>query len=1242
MGHNPSFSARCRSARARWQNGGGEEKSQIAASQKKFIKQPRPMRKNILTAAALLIGVMTGSAAVTVQGWWHLDSSQPITDSSGNNRTFGSAYSTAPATGGQFAGLVVNNGAGGPLDGTGWISTQCVQVGVGVGGKRQSAMWGIGYNPPADNYGIEIWVFPQGNGIAGGSGGWIFSSGQGGGVALRINNPSGSPDFDGTQYIDAFVLGGTATIGSQAIIDTNKWMHLAIVSSAGVLTFYTNGVPCGDSLTSGATTPAGDVYIGTPSDNQAYYGYLDEARMFTFAAGAFSTNDLLLRAAGPNIVVQPQPNVYVWSGGAAPFSLSASFDFSVQYQWRRGGIPQSGATQSSYLLPVVAPADSGSTFDCVVTSGGIAVTSSVAQLTVIVPNASDVAAYRNVVQAEPSLKAYFPVDNDTGITLTNVADATRLHDGTLELNATYDGRTNAAFGQRALSLNADGDVQIPNNPAFEFASGFGTIEGLVYLSETLSTDPTIFAEANDGGLGSYYAIRASANGNSLLYDNFNGVDPQLSWPVPGGLLGKLSHVAVVIDNLTNVTAYVNGQNLGTGAQSLAGFGSAGQGSPAWIGSMGTSVTDNRWAGTIDELAVYGSALSQDTIQIHYSTLVYGTNTAGPSIVSQPPSKTVFAGASPVLQVRAAGTLPLSYQWTTNSVAIPGATSPALALSNVTTTATYGLTVKNAYGTTNTSVVLTVAAPPPGYTATLMTDHPTALWRLGDGSGQPALDSAGFNDGAYNASGVTYGAASIPGEAGTAVTLDGAAGRAIAPYTPVLNPNGPLTVEFWAKLNSYGFWVPVSSMNRPARDGGYEFYLDGNAVGYEWHSAPGGYAVLTADFTAPTVGVWYHLAGIYDGTNYLLYINGNPAGLYIDNPNLEEGGALPAANLVKGFYIGSRSDDTHYWNGTMADVAFYNYALTQEQVRKHVFAGLALPIQMALAQNPNVVVDSQPAGAPHGGINGPLGTNAATWVASISDGTRTRTGVMQFSGTAGNQITLAANPDFGSPVGTIMFWMKSAGTVPPGSEGAILFDRRLDLTSSITDFGSAGDVIVQHDDGSVFVQPEYYNTQVLQTPLSGGSVSDGLWHHVAYVYDQSTSGSITLYVDGAQVGSGTYKTAYAWAWPAAQEIELGQSHDPYWEQFDGQMDDFRFYNRILTSAEVNSVFSSDALVDTTALKVRFNFDAAPGGLAVSWSPSVAEPQSATAATGPYVDQATGRTPILVPPSGEAGFFRAKSP
>jgi hypothetical protein len=407
--------------------------------------------KRILAAAVCLFsGALISSASVTVQGWWHLDNSQPIADSSGNGRTFGSAYSTDPAAGGEVAAHLINNGAGGPLDSTGWTSSQCILVGTGEnGGNRNSAMWDISYNPPAENFGIEIWVFPQGAGVNGGSA-WIFSTGESGGVALQITAPSGAPS-----YINAFDLGTGDTIGDQALVDTNNWMHIAIVNDGGITTFYTNGVPCGASNTTATTTSAGFVcMLASQSDDSAYKGYADEARMFTFTAGAFSTNDLLLRPPGPNIVSEPQNDV-VWNGGAAPFTTIASFDSNLVYQWESDGASIEGATNSTYLLPVVALANSGSNFECVVldTVSGISVTTAPsAILTVATPNAADVAAYENVVTAEPSLLAYFPVTDCTNLVVTNVVDAT--HNGALENSALSRSTLTATSRSRTTRLTS--------------------------------------------------------------------------------------------------------------------------------------------------------------------------------------------------------------------------------------------------------------------------------------------------------------------------------------------------------------------------------------------------------------------------------------------------------------------------------------------------------------------------------------------------------------------------------------------------------------------------------------------------------------------------------------------------------------------------------------------------------------------------------------------------------------------
>jgi hypothetical protein len=909
------------------------------------------MSKRILTAAACLFsGVLTCWASVTVQGWWHLDNAQPITDSSGNGRTFGSAYSTAYTGGGQVKALLINNGAGGPLDSTGWISSLCVEVGVApAGGNAQDSMWSIGYNPPAENFGIEMWVFPQSNGVhplgtAGGNGGWIFSSGQSGGVALRINGT------DTNSYIDAFDLGNHTEIGAIAPVDTNNWMEIAIVNAGGITTFYTNGVPCGLSLSNATTASAGDVYaFAAPGDNAAYCGYADEMRMFTFSPGAFTTNDLLLRPAGPNIVGEPQSAV-VWTGGMAPFDVITSFESNLLYQWQRGPNDIAGATSNYYRLPSVATTDSGSTFDCIVTaSGGLSVTSTPpATLTVVTPNAADVAAYRGVLTNAPGLLAFFPVDNCTNLVVTNVMDAS--HNGALENNATYDGRTNDSFGQRALSFNFDGDVEVPNNPAYEFNSGFGTIEALVYLSEAPPQEAVIFAECLDGS-PFYYALLTDTSGSFLVYANDN-LTTSLTWPVPGGLLHRFLDVVLVIDNVTNVTVYVDGESLGT--QQQPSFGSTPGGS-FWMGGVGNSTTANRWGGTIDELAIYGTDLSAATIAGQYTKFVFGTNFVPPVITSQPSSKTLLAGGSPQLVVTASGALPLSYQWTSNTVDIPGATSSTLVLSNSTTnySATYSLTVTNVFGRTNTQpIVLTFVAPPAGYAAKIMSDGPVAFWRLAETAGPTAVDSAGLNDAIYSTSGVTYSPGGPSFDKNAGVLFNGSTGRAVTPVNyPDINPSGPFSIEFWANITAYNsggttghFYSPFSSMPRPSRAGGWEWYMGGNSSGYEFHTAEaGGYSLITADNNIPPDGTWWYLTGIWDGTNMYLYVNGElgnnqidpPAPAGTDNFTAEgQGQTTFVPNTSVPLYIGSRSDGVDYFNGALADIAFYDYALSYEQVTNH--------------------------------------------------------------------------------------------------------------------------------------------------------------------------------------------------------------------------------------------------------------------------------------------------------------------
>src|ERR1019366_3017892 len=79
-----------------------------------------------------------------------------------------------------------------------------------------------------------------------------------------------------------------------AFLATNAWTELALVCNVGVATLYTNGVPA-FTMTATPKSPAGSFLIGADNGGaETFTGGVDEVRVFTFAAGQFSTNDLLV------------------------------------------------------------------------------------------------------------------------------------------------------------------------------------------------------------------------------------------------------------------------------------------------------------------------------------------------------------------------------------------------------------------------------------------------------------------------------------------------------------------------------------------------------------------------------------------------------------------------------------------------------------------------------------------------------------------------------------------------------------------------------------------------------------------------------------------------------------------------------------------------------------------------------------------------------------------------------------
>ncbi|HTI70428.1 MAG TPA: LamG-like jellyroll fold domain-containing protein [Candidatus Limnocylindria bacterium] len=886
--------------------------------------------KNKLGAAILTAGaaaascLMMGSALadVTAQGWWHYGEIADLYgDSSGLGHRFSQAFSCVGS--GQSGAIVSSIGVGGPLGPTGYISTSSLRW--GANNCNAAGMWAPGFNPPATNYGIELWVLPTDTGVLGGNSTWIFGTGSSGGVSFRLTL---NPD-DGTSSIAAVIIGSNKQIGDSVPIDTTRWTHLAIVNANGTSTFYVDGTAHGAPDVGGATVSAGDIFAGSsPGTQPTFNGNLDELRIFTFAAGQFSTNDLLLRVPGPNIVTQPQ-SAAVWDGGAAPFEVAAALDASTTYQWQKGTDPIPGATGSEYYLPIVTGADSGSTYSVVLNnSTGISLVSSNAVLSVVPVQTGNVSFYRDAVQGESGLVAYFPADGNSGASLSNLKEPAAS--GTLEGGAEFDGRTNRSFGERAIRLKGDGDVTIPANSNYEFAGGKGTIEALVYLDRASAPDnETIFSLAASSDTV-YYQILASPDGSSLIYKNDSLTQP-LTWAVPVSLLGRLAHVAVVFSTNT-VTAYVDGLSLGTKPHPSFGLT---PGLPANIGSAGLA-SPGRWTGTIDELAVYDDALSANTIAVHNSRFVYGTNVTAPTIVSQPTgTKTLLAGGTPTFVVSASGTAPLNYQWKFKGQPIAGATLSTLTLpqTTVASSGAYSVTVSNPIGATNSvDFTLNFVAPTGRYATMVMTDNPSAFWRLDETNGTTAFDLAGGHDGVYSGA-LTLGApGALPGDNDTAVSFGGADGVAKVPYSQTLNPGTAFTVEFWAnpKDHDVNTYVPMGSQFRNGAGRlGWAFYIQNNSPnGWEIQlgDATGVHADAYSSDHPAVAGRYDHIVAVWDGVNIAqLYVNGaldaTATGSYVPNGN-------------QPWVIGQRNDGNFGFNGSIDEVAFYNYALTPAQIVNH--------------------------------------------------------------------------------------------------------------------------------------------------------------------------------------------------------------------------------------------------------------------------------------------------------------------
>lgn len=206
------------------------------------------------------------------------------------------------------------------------------------------------------------------------------------------------------------------------------------------------------------------------------------------------------------------------------------------------------------------------------------------------------------------------------------------------------------------------------------------------------------------------------------------------------------------------------------------------------------------------------------------------------------------------------------------------------------------------------------------TCSLSASGPVAWWP-GEGS---AADVTGLHDGTL-VGGVTF----VPGMVGSAFSLDGNSFVRV-PDSPALNPTNAITVEAWINPTpGQSAWGPIIKKNG-TNDSGYalEMAFDGTTCFYVSLRSAGWVGACATIMP----GQWMHVAGVYDGQQVMLYVNGVLAA------SVSLAGTIAPPNGSLG--IGTDTTLNRYYRGLIDEPAVFARALTSIEIHAIHAAGAA--------------------------------------------------------------------------------------------------------------------------------------------------------------------------------------------------------------------------------------------------------------------------------------------------------------